>query len=43
MDKDGLPTNISVLQSANDYLDAKAKRFYFRDQNGKGKTTAMSR
>ncbi|WP_286753163.1 MULTISPECIES: TonB family protein [Sphingobacterium] len=36
IDKDGLPTNISVLQSANDYLDAKAKEILLSGPKWKG-------
>jgi TonB family protein len=36
IDKDGYPTNISVLQSANDYLDAKAKEILLSGPKWKG-------
>lgn len=36
IDKDGLPTNISILQSANDYLDTKAKEILLSGPKWKG-------
>ena len=36
IDKDGFPTNINVLQSANDYLDAKAKEILLSGPKWKG-------
>ena len=36
IDKDGLPTNISILQSANDYLDSKAREILLSGPKWKG-------
>jgi len=36
VDKGGFPTNISILQSANDYLDAKAKEIILSGPKWKG-------
>jgi len=36
IDKDGFPTNISILQSANEYLDAKAKEILLSGPKWKG-------
>lgn len=36
IDKDGFPTNINILQSANDYLDTKAKEILISGPKWKG-------